>query len=200
MTTYATKNGYVGHEIDGIDMDGQPFSVATLRAMHAALERLDPTLIPGLTAAERRALSRYARPAAEQPLHQVTPDMRTAADKARNEWLSKDANDQIGALNAALDAAFSLVEKTHRRVRHIKTGGEYTVLGDGEVQLSVWHDKIFDKPFRRIYEGDTLTVYHDDKGKLWLRFPDEFSDGRFEDLNYDENAAPPEAEDPVRGP
>lgn len=120
---------------------------AVIRAMHSALERLDPSLIPGLTAAERSALSRYARPAADGP----------------------------------------------RRVRHVKTGGKYTVLGDGEVQLSVWHDTVFKQPFRRLFEGDELTVYQGADGKLWLRFPDEFNDGRFEDLNNAEHTSPPEA-------
>ncbi|MBY3231930.1 hypothetical protein [Rhizobium laguerreae] len=40
-------------------------------------------------------------------MSEVTQEMRQAADKARNEWLTRDGNDQIGALNAALDAAFN---------------------------------------------------------------------------------------------
>ncbi|MBX5130712.1 hypothetical protein HJB53_29940 [Rhizobium lentis] len=40
-------------------------------------------------------------------IESVSQEMRQAADKARNDWLASDGNDQIGALNAALDAAFN---------------------------------------------------------------------------------------------
>jgi hypothetical protein len=142
MPAYPMMDGNVLlPELDAVKLDGlPPFSVETLRAMHAALERLDPALIPGLTAAERSALSRYARPAAEQP----------------------------------------------RRVRHKKRGSVYDVLGEGEVQISRGHGgNSLKKESRRLVEGDTLTVYQGTDGKLWLRFPDEFNDGRFEELKDD---------------
>lgn len=39
----------------------------------------------------------------------ITQAIRQAADEARNAALREDENDQVGALNAALDAAFALV-------------------------------------------------------------------------------------------
>jgi hypothetical protein len=73
-----------------------------------------------------------------------------------------------------------------RRVRHVKRGSSYVVLGVGEVQISKgtvsdagWKEH----KARVLREGDTLTVYRDiQDGKLWLRFPDEFEDGRFEEV------------------
>lgn len=64
-----------------------------------------------------------------------------------------------------------------RRVRHLKRGSTYEVIGEGEVQISNGV-----RNGRWLSEGDTLIAYraHSD-GKLWLRFPDEFEDGRFED-------------------
>ena len=81
--------------------------------------------------------------------------------------------------------------KLHRRVRHKKRGHTYQVLGEGEVQVStiklsggqslpIGLGKIRQ---RMLTEGDKLIVYRDEQtNKLWLRFPDEFEDGRFEEV------------------
>jgi hypothetical protein len=77
---------------------------------------------------------------------------------------------------------------TPLQVRHLKCGSTYDVLGEAEVQLS----NAGPAEFERIAEGDKLVVYraHAD-GKLWLRFPVEFNDGRFETLAADQSARTP---------
>ena len=53
--------------------------------------------------------------------------------------------------------------------KHKKRGTTYAVIGVAEVQTA-----------NRIYEGDRLTVYRGQDGRLWARPEAEFNDGRFE--------------------
>lgn len=92
-----------------------------------------------------------------------------------------------------------------KRVRHVKTGGEYEVLGEAEVQIStrctcpdgpgngVWPNSAIIRQARPgYYAGDLLVVYRDRvTNKLWCRLPDEFRDGRFETI------APAQPDDPA---
>jgi hypothetical protein len=68
-----------------------------------------------------------------------------------------------------------------RRVKHLKRGTFYKVLGELEFQLAKPdHDVLQQWPYSRIFEGTKITVYQaEDGGKLYGRFPDEFEDGRF---------------------
>jgi hypothetical protein len=69
------------------------------------------------------------------------------------------------------------------RVRHVKRGTVYDVLGEAEAQVSTgmwrhfgsggWYE-------RPVKDGRRLTVYRGEDGKLWVRFTDEFRDGRFQ--------------------
>lgn len=75
------------------------------------------------------------------------------------------------------------------RVRHLKRGTEYEVLGEAEAQVATgtMRTTMLGKPiggiYRRIADGSSLTVYRDPTtGKLWCRPTDEFRDGRFETL------------------
>lgn len=79
------------------------------------------------------------------------------------------------------------------RVRHLKTGGEYEVLGEAEVQLSKPTQGVFSvAACRPVREGERLTVYRGKDGQLWGRFTDEFRDGRFETIT------PEASENPAR--
>ena len=66
------------------------------------------------------------------------------------------------------------------RVRHKVRGTKYDVLGEGEIQIS---GGLYAFGLARlVLEGDKLVVYRGEDGKIWLRFPDEFHDGRFEEV------------------
>ena len=68
-----------------------------------------------------------------------------------------------------------------RMVRHLKRNSTYDVLGDAEVQISTRDG--MPASSRPLHEGDRLTVYRaHENGKLYLRFPDEFADGRFREI------------------
>lgn len=74
-----------------------------------------------------------------------------------------------------------------RFVKHKKRGTAYEVLGEAEAQISspTTYDGSLEGPGARLlFEGQKLTVYRCVRtGKLWARFPDEFEDGRFQDLH-----------------
>jgi hypothetical protein len=75
------------------------------------------------------------------------------------------------------------------RVRHVKRGTEYEVLGEAEAQVSKGESNRFGE-WRALYERDKLTVYRGSDGKLWCRFPDEMRDGRFETITPPSDPAP----------
>lgn len=58
-----------------------------------------------------------------------------------------------------------------QKVRHKKRGTVYEVLGEAELQAHASFD---------LCEGDALTVYRGEDGKLWVRPTEEFQDGQFE--------------------
>lgn len=75
------------------------------------------------------------------------------------------------------------------RVRHVKRGTEYEVLGEAEAQVSKGESNRFGE-WRALYERDKLTVYRGSDGKLRCRFPDEMRDGRFETITPPSDPAP----------
>ncbi|KTS02522.1 hypothetical protein SB2_25580 [Methylobacterium radiotolerans] len=66
------------------------------------------------------------------------------------------------------------------RVRHLKRGTEYEVLGEAELQIA--SVDMLNRPLR-LSEGARLTVYRGSDGKLWARETDEFRDGRFKTID-----------------
>lgn len=79
----------------------------------------------------------------------------------------KIATEKMTTLRGALSPRPA---KEGERVRHVKRGSTYRVIGEAEVQCAVM-----------VEEGDRLTVYRcDTDGKLWARPTAEFRDGRFE--------------------
>lgn len=72
-----------------------------------------------------------------------------------------------------------------RRVLHRNRQSTYRVLGEARIQISVPGPDHGVVKARTIVEGDSLTVYWADIDNTFhLRFPDEFEDGRFEDLKH----------------
>ena len=74
------------------------------------------------------------------------------------------------------------------RVRHVKRGTEYEVLGEAEGQVSTGDPAMAAAlgleegglPFRSVCDETKIVIYRCIKtGKLWWRFPDEMTDGRF---------------------
>ncbi|WP_454919265.1 hypothetical protein [Xanthobacter sediminis] len=70
--------------------------------------------------------------------------------------------------------------------RHVKRGSTYRVIGEAEAQVSVGRKIIGAGVVRPIEDGDRLTVYQAKDGKMWVRFSDEFQDGRFAHLPKEE--------------
>jgi hypothetical protein len=74
--------------------------------------------------------------------------------------------------------------------QHVKRGSFYEYLGEAEMQIAVGetyftqqdNDPRFTNNRRSISEGDKLTIYRAEDGRLWARFPDEFNDGRFHEV------------------
>jgi hypothetical protein len=82
------------------------------------------------------------------------------------------------ALEAAHPAAARL-----ERVRHVKRGFEYEIVGEVEAQVAVGQFDATGGPMYALHDGDVLIVYRALKdGKLWARLKDEFRDGRFETI------------------
>lgn len=103
--------------------------------------------------------------------------LHAALDRARQILVEMPALSQGGGAGRSEKGAGDGLE----RVRHVKRGTEYEVLGEAEAQVSTgpWlggprgHNRL-------VGDGTMLTVYRCLKtGKLWCRFTDEFRDGRF---------------------
>lgn len=106
-----------------------------------------------------------------------------------NDGITGEIAEELRALSRPSQRA-GVAEGHVERVRHIKRGTEYAVIGEAEAQIStaIGDTDRFGK-WRGLYEGDKLTVYRCvETGKLWCRFTDEFHDGRFVPL--DRAAAP----------
>ncbi len=72
--------------------------------------------------------------------------------------------------------------------RHAKRGSTYRVLGEATAQGNPDDPWLFS-------DGDKLTVYQAEDGRLWVRYTEEFNDGRFEALAA---SPPPPVPTPAR--
>lgn len=96
------------------------------------------------------------------------------------------------------DRSMGLIERLASReplprVRHLKRGSIYEVLGEAEAQISTGYPGPDHAGYGfHLAEGDKLVVYRGlEDGKLWLRAPEEFADGRFADADQKHpNGAP----------
>lgn len=80
---------------------------------------------------------------------------------------------QAGLLTDALTLLRSPWRPTHR---HLKTGGEYRVIGGLDQQGAACIEKTM----------ETCVVYEDKRGRIWVRPWSEFTDGRFAPLPKEE--------------
>jgi hypothetical protein len=98
-------------------------------------------------------------------------------------WSAGDTSEwpEFVAFLASLPAPAGDVpgEAQTERVRHLKRGTEYEVLGEAEAQVSTGYTDGWGTS-ATIRDGNSLKVYRDPTtGKLWCRFTNEFRDGRF---------------------
>lgn len=108
-----------------------------------------------------------------------TEAMRLAFDAARGSWFDK--------MRAALAVASVGGIPAERHVRHLKRGTVYAVLGAATAQVSVGTVPASSGlPAGRILRDDaTVVAYVGTDRRLWVRFPDEMDDGRFEEVSHD---------------
>lgn len=83
----------------------------------------------------------------------------------------------VEAFRKAVEAALEQVKdkmpaRVGRTYRHLKRGTSYRVVGEALLQIST----------EQLKDGDSVTVYQGEDGKLFVRGTDEFHDGRFEEV------------------
>ena len=115
-----------------------------------------------------------------------TEAMRLAFTAARGSWFDK--------MRAALAVASVGGVLAERHVRHLKRGAVYAVLGAATAQVSCGTVPASGRtPAGRILRDDaTVVVYVGADGRLWVRFPDEMNDGRFETIAPGDDGRPNE--------
>lgn len=107
---------------------------------------------------------------------QLASDVRVeAALRAENIRLRAD----LAAYERTMQTIATLPPQLER-VRHVKSGGIYEVLGEAQAQVVPTVHVFVRDAHRPLHDYDSLTVYRCGDGKLWVRFTDEFRDGRFE--------------------
>lgn len=75
-----------------------------------------------------------------------------------------------------------------KRIKHLKRGSAYEVIGDVPFQVSTGNQTIAGKQVRMIKDGDPVRVYRDEVSrKFYVRFPDEFTPDRFVDITEEKD-------------
>lgn len=72
-----------------------------------------------------------------------------------------------------------------KRVRHLKTGGTYRVLGTGRMQTSAWFSSESGAGMRSADMQEVVIYESEANGSRWARPYSEFMDGRFEALPFE---------------
>lgn len=177
------RNTYaVQQEAEDLQQDGSETDFEWLRRLRQHFA--DATALAEAEARGMRAGIERAAEVAEEDLRS------TLAKELGHEpdWFIR-AKAIAKAIRALATAALAETEErgtgASERVRHLKRGTEYEVLGEAEAQIAnritcpdgIGNGVLPNSSILR--EGDRLTVYRGADGKLWCRFPDEFRDGRF---------------------
>lgn len=177
----------------------------TFDAIAAAVTVHDGTTFGISVKAFYRALA-YPETAAPPAPAEHGVEIREAA-QAVLTWFEQQAGMydlclEMGRLRAALsqEGGAGRSEKgegeTLERVRHVKRGTEYEVLGEAEAQVSYDLIGAAHRVGRPLWDENRLTVYRCLKtGKLWCRFTDEFRDGRFVPVATAQSPSTSDAED-----
>lgn len=110
----------------------------------------------------------------------IAPETSTAYREKRDAWIRQ----YMARMPVAVPSVRDGEEVGHlERVRHVKRGTEYEVLGEAEAQVSYDRIGAAHRVGRPLWDECRLTVYRcAETGKLWARFTDEFRDGRFETI------------------
>ncbi|MFG1331229.1 hypothetical protein V5F41_08230 [Xanthobacter autotrophicus] len=132
----------------------------------------------------------------ERPLYATPPTAPAAAEVAETlspSWFAAEV-DRASEARARYEATLpssaapaavrsAAWKPTHR---HVKSGRLERVIGEAEAQVStglhivdIDAHGVCEAWSRQVADGDRLTVYEGADGKLWVRFSDEFNDGRF---------------------
>lgn len=174
-------------------------TIQSLDAKFVALQAENSRLSAALAEAKAQARRDAFEVAAQEAKHQARA-MRMAGIPSEINDIRANAVMTVALALEVLATAPAETEKPEtgeaklERVRHLKRGTEYEVLGEAEVQVATGSHKIWLKgadtsseyaaiPARLAHDGEEITVYRDPKsGKLWCRFTDEFRDGRFETI------------------
>lgn len=141
--------------------------VEKLLPRHVLIERDVVNALVALTDAFLQVHGRF-------PLDRVTPEQVAINDAMQEAYRligQPKTNDRKRKVSTLL---------RRRRVRHLKRNSTYQVLGEAEAQVS---KGTLAEHGRLLSEGQKITVYRaEEGGKLWVRFPDEFEDGRYEEI------------------
>lgn len=148
-------------------------------------EMMDHRAVSELLRDCRAALSAAPQPMAVKAL---VPSERLEVIFGKGEASPSEVHDMAvelilrrRALTAppAPTAEEDIVAATHR---HVKSGGDYTLLGIGKMQSAYWMEQKLNsyfEPVSELIDMREVAIYRGADGQLWARPLEEFNDGRF---------------------
>ncbi|WP_296585652.1 hypothetical protein [Xanthobacter sp.] len=191
LAAYCLAHGLDKHQAGETELARIWTKVEAIRAKQAA--KPTGSALPQAWA-NPASFARVAIP--EMKSYPVEPGALRASIAELDTWLdSSDALDEIENQQSFGESIMLVVHELKRLQAlspapaageafrpthwHIKRGSEYRVIGEAEAQVSTGDYRPDWTVERRIADGDRLTVYQGTDGKMWVRFTDEFNDGRF---------------------